>query len=414
MEALLSPSTLLAVGLTSLAAWLYLTLLHGGFWRADRHPPPDDAPGDAPAAWPDVVAVVPARDEADVIAESLVSLLDQDYPGDFHVVLVDDHSADGTAARARRAAMAHPRGERLEILAAQDMPPGWVGKMWAVSSGIDHALAEGDRPTYLLLTDADIAHPPESVRELVAWAEAEDAVLVSLMVRLACRRGWERLLIPAFVYFFQQLYPFRWVSSPSRRTAGAAGGCMLVRADALEAAGGIAAIRGEIIDDCALAKRLKAEGSIRLGLTERHHSIRPYDGLGEIWRMVARTAYTQLRYSPWLLAGTVVGLVLLYLAPPLLTLTAPWHGAPFAAWAGGAAWLLQSLTFLPTLRLYRRSALLAPLLPVAGLLYLGMTLDSARRHAMGRGGHWKGRAMAGQVASSPSDEQALDRQADPR
>ncbi len=386
---------ILALGLATLLAWLYLTFLHGRFWHAAER-----LGAAAPRErWPAVTAVVPARDEATVIEASLASLLDQDYAGDFTIVLVDDHSTDGTAEIAQGLAAEHPRGERLTILEAPELPAGWVGKMWAVHNGVAASRGASPEAHYLLLTDADVAHSPSNLRRLVARAESEERDLVSLMVLLDCRRGVEKLLIPAFVYFFQMLYPFKRVADPRSRIAGAAGGCMLVRAAALEEAGGIAAIRGEIIDDCALARRIKHReihhrsggGSIWLGLTESERSLRPYDGLGEIWNMVARTAYTQLGYSPLVLLGTVLGLALLYLLPPFLVLGAPLHGAPLAALAGALAWLLMAVTFVPTLRLYRRSPLWGLALPAAGVLYLGMTLDSAWRHWRGRGAGWKGR-----------------------
>jgi hopene-associated glycosyltransferase HpnB len=379
-------SVLVALGAGSLMAWLYLVLLHGGFWRCDQRL--GDAP--APAAWPAVTAVVPARDEAEVIAASVGSLLDQDYPGTFAIVLVDDHSADCTAEIARETAARHPRGQRLTVAAAGELPAGWVGKPWAVASGVRAA----GEPELLLLTDADVVHSPSNLRRLVSKAQAEGLDLASLMVLLEQRTPWEKLLIPAFVYFFQQLYPFRRVNRPTARTAGAAGGCMLVRARALAAAGGVAAIRGELIDDCALARLLKRRGRIWLGLTESERSVRPYGGLGGVWRMVARTAYTQLRRSPWLLAGTAAALAWIYLGPPLLALGWPLHGVGAAAVLGGAAWLLMALTFLPTLRLYRRSPAWALALPLAGVLYLGMTVDSAWRHGRRRGGGWKGRTLA--------------------
>ena len=384
-------TTLATAAGAGLCAWLYLTFFHGRFWHADQR-----LTGDAPAAaeWPAVTAVVPARDEADVIERSVASLLEQDYPGRFSVVLVDDYSADGTAERAASLAANHPRGALLTVERATDLAPGWTGKMWAVHHGVEAAARTAPEARYLLLTDADVAHDPGNLARLVGRAEARRLDLVSLMVRLHCRRGWERLLIPAFVYFFQQLYPFPRVNDPRASTAGAAGGCMLVRRDALERAGGMAAIRGEVIDDCALARQLKRHGPIWLGLTATEHSIRPYEGLRDIWNMVARTAYTQLRCSPALLAGTVAALLLVYLVPPLLTLTWPLHGSALAGGLAAAAWLLMSRTFLPTLALYRRSPCLAPALPVAGLLYLGMTLDSARRHRRSRGVRWKGRSLS--------------------
>jgi hopene-associated glycosyltransferase HpnB len=267
--------------------------------------------------------------------------------------------------------------------------------MWAVHTGV--ALAARRRPDaeYWLLTDADVEHTPGNLRRLVAKARGEGLDLVSLMVRLHCERGWERLLVPAFVYFFQKLYPFPRINDPRSRTAGAAGGCMLVRADALARAGGIEAIRGEIIDDCALGRALKARGRIWVGLGPSEYSFRPYPRLADVWQMVARSAYTQLGHSPALLAGTVLGLLLVYLAPPLLALGWPLHASAAAAGAALAAWALMAWTFLPTLRDYGRSPWLGLALPVAGALYLAMTVDSARRHYRGRGAEWKGRARAG-------------------
>ncbi len=386
------------IAATSLLAWLYLTFFHGRFWRGDQRLG-DAAP--PPPRWPAVAVVVPARNEADVVERSLASLLAQDYPGPFEIVLVDDAGDDGTGCAARRLAASHARGALLTVEPTAPRPPGWVGKMWAVHTGTELAAKRMPEAAYLLLTDADVVHSPGNLRRLVAKAEAERLDLVSLMVLLHCERGWERLLIPAFVYFFQKLYPFPRVNDPSSRTAGAAGGCMLVRAPALERADGVAAVRGEIIDDCALGGALKRHGPIWLGLTSTERSVRPYRGLGDIWDMVARSAYTQLGCSPWLLAGTVLGLALVYLVPPLAVLGWPLHGDTAAALLGTFAWLLMAITFAPTLRLYRRSRLLAPALPLAGLLYLAMTLDSARRHLRGQGASWKGRVGAGNEAVKP-------------
>jgi hopene-associated glycosyltransferase HpnB len=381
------PLTILSA--LSLAAWIYLAVFHGRFWRADqrlREPP-------APPAWPPVVAVVPARNEADVIAASIASLLDQDYPGPFRVVLVDDSSEDGTGDAARALAGRHANGARLCVVRGSPLPAGWAGKMWAVHNGIEEADRIDAEAPYLWLTDADIAHGPTVLRHLVAKAEAERLDLVSLMALLHCRRRWERLLIPAFVYFFQKLYPFPRVNDPADRTAGAAGGCMLVRRAALRAIGGIAAIRDAVIDDCALGRALKRNGPIWLGLAEDSRSIRPYEGLKDVWRMVARSAYDQLGYSPLALAGTVAGMALLYLVPPVVALATPWHGSVAAGALAGLAWLLMAWSFRPTLALYGRPAP-AALLPVAGLLYSLMTLDSARAYYRGRGAYWKGRVQA--------------------
>jgi hopene-associated glycosyltransferase HpnB len=381
--------------LAAALAWVYLAFLHGRFWRAEVRLEPGEAP--APfGGWPAVVAVVPARNEEDAVARSLGSLLAQDYPGPFEVVLVDDQSEDATSVRAGALA---PPGGRLAVVRTPGRPDGWVGKMWAVHTGVAEAARRRPDAVYWLLTDADVEHTPGNLRRLVAKAAAERLDLVSLMVRLHCERGAERLLIPAFVYFFQMLYPFARVNDPRSRTAGAAGGCMLVRADALARAGGIEAIRGEIIDDCALGRALKARGPVWLGLGPSEYSFRPY-AFADVWNMVARSAYTQLGHSPLALVGAAVGLVLVYLAPPLLALGLPLHGSLPAAGAALAAWALMAWTFLPTLRDYGRSPWLGLALPLAGALYLGMTLDSARRHHQGRGAEWKGRAGAGSAAAA--------------
>ena len=387
---------LLGLSLASLLAWLYLAFFHGRFWRGEVRLEAGAAPGPAGGDWPAVVAVVPARNEEASVERSLRSLLAQDYPGPFEIVLVDDQSEDATFARARALA---EEDARVSVVRTPPRPAGWVGKMWAVHTGVTEGARRRPGAVYWLLTDADVEHSPGNLRRLVAKARGEDLGLVSLMVRLHCERGWERLLVPAFVYFFQKLYPFPRVNDPRSRTAGAAGGCMLVRADALEGAGGIEAIRGEIIDDCALGKALKARGPIWLGLSRSEYSFRPYRGLGDVWNMVARSAYTQLGHSPLLLAGTLIGLVLVYLVPPLVALGWPLHGGAAAAGAALAAWGLMTWTFQPTLRDYGRSPWLGLALPVAGGLYLAMTLDSARRHHQGRGAEWKGRTGAGSAAA---------------
>lgn len=379
---------LLALGLAALAIWIYLFTARGGFWQSgpeDELQPKAPAPADG---WPDVAAVLPARDEADVVGEVVRSLLGQDYPGTFRIVLVDDQSGDGTAATALAAAEAIGQGDRLTVLSGKPLPAGWTGKLWAMSQGVEQASEAA--PEFLWLSDADIAYAPDTLSRLVARAKAEGLVLHSLMAKLHCASLPERMLIPAFIFFFRMLYPFAWANRPRSRLAAAAGGCMLVRAQALQAAGGIAAIRGELIDDCALARRMKTQGPIRLALTERARSIRPYAGFGAIRRMVARSAYAQLRFSPWLLAGTLAGMALVYLVPPLLALLA--HG--WTQLVGVGAWLLMTLAFQPTLAFYRVSPLWGLAMPAIAGLYLLFTIDSARQHRQGRGGFWKGRAQA--------------------
>ena len=376
----------LVIGGISLAAWIYLLLFRGMFWlmreRDDRDLPPD------PVAWPAVVAVVPARNEADVIERSVSSLLGQDYPGPFNLVLVDDNSEDGTGKVAAAAAAEIGAGARLQLMSGRPLAKGWTGKLWAVSQGVE--VASRSAPTYLWITDADIAHDPQTLRRLVARAEAGRLTLVSLMARLQTGTWSERLLIPAFVFFFDMLFPFGLVNDPRNKLAAAAGGCMLVRREALEAAGGIASIRGEIIDDCALGARLKAQGPIWLGLTRTSVSLRPYGSFGEIGRMVSRSAYAQLGYSPLLLAGTLLGMALVYLDAPVLALAGP--GA--ARWLGLGAWALMAGAFQPMLRYYRLSPLWGALLPAIGALYTIFTVQSAIEVWRGKGGMWKGRSQA--------------------
>jgi hopene-associated glycosyltransferase HpnB len=367
------------------AIWLYLLAGRGGFWLARER---DRGALPPPAAWPKVAIVVPARDEAEGIGASMASLMRQDYPGDWSIVLVDDGSSDGTAAIARQAALDCGAAGRLEVVAGKPLPAGWTGKLWAVKQGIEAAQARV--PAYLLLTDADIVYAPDVLTRLVTRAELSGLVLTSLMVMLRCESLAERALVPAFIFFFQMLYPFAWINDRKRSTAGAAGGSMLVRVQALRRAGGIEAIRNALIDDCALATVLKAQGPIWLGLTERVHSIRRYPRFADIRAMVARSAYAQLRYSPLLLLGTLAGMGMTYLAPPLLAIL----GAGFARALGLAAWLAMAIAFQPTLRLYRASPLWGLALPAIALCYTLFTLDSALQFARGKGGMWKGRMQA--------------------
>jgi len=331
---------------------------------------------------------VPARDEADVIGRAIGSLLAQDYRGAVHIIVVDDHSGDGTAAVARDAAAQAGASDRLTVIASAPMPAGWTGKLWAMRQGAAAARAHG--PDYLLLTDADIVHAPGNLAVLVARAEADGYDLVSLMVRLHCASPWERLLIPAFVWFFFMLYPPRWVADPNSRTAAAAGGCMVIRHDALERIGGIDSIRGEIIDDCALARRVKANGRVWLGIARGTESIREYGSWRPIWDMIARCAFAQLGYSALALIGMVLALTVIFAMPPLLLLS----GSPAAMALGGAVWLAMSLVYVPILRFYRCPVLLAPLLPLIALFYTAATIGSAVQFWRGRGGRWKGRYQA--------------------
>jgi hopene-associated glycosyltransferase HpnB len=379
----------IVIAAAALGTWIYLVFGRGGFWRARAWEDDDRSP--EPSAWPRVVAVIPARNEADMLPDTLASLLRQDYPGQFRVVLVDDHSEDATADAARAVAGLSQSKHPLTILAAAALPQGWTGKLWAVRQGVARACEPPDPADYLLLTDADIAYEADAVRRLVAHALARDLALASLMVELHCESPAEKALVPAFVFFFQMLYPFAWVSDPRRKTAAAAGGCMLVRRQALQRAGGIDAIRGALIDDCALARAVKPVGSISLGLTRKVRSRRLYPGLADIRHMVSRSAYDQLGCSPLLLAGTVAGMALVYLAPPLLALLG---GGP-ARVLGIAAWALMAAAFRPILRFYRRSPLWGLALPAIATTYVAFTLDSAYQHVRGRGGLWKGRVQAG-------------------
>jgi hopene-associated glycosyltransferase HpnB len=444
----------------SAAAWIYLVLAHGGFWLTGQRLPPaagrdarragnarpgagaDREPRTEP--WPAVAAVVPARNEAESLPATLPALLAQDYPGALRVFLVDDNSDDGTGAvaaelgeKAARDALLADRAP-LTVVTGRPRPDGWAGKVWAMAQGFaaaagateasgargasedctagateagnDHAAGAveagkdrpaGPAPEYVLFTDADIAWGPHALGDLVRGAEADNRALVSQMALLRAQTGWERMIVPAFVYFFAQLYPFRKVNDPKSRTAAAAGGCLLVRRSALEQAGGLDAIRGALIDDVALGSLLKRAGNRTwLGLTTDITSARPYPDLASLWQMIARSAYVQLRYNPLLLAGTLVGLLLLYAAPPAGVITALVVAAAgggtaataVAGFAGLAGWVLMTASYLPMLRFYRLSALRAPALPLVALLYAAMTVDSARRHYSGRAVSWRGRA----------------------
>src|SRR6266851_1034559 len=381
------------VAFIALSIWLYLLAGRGAFWLCTER---DDWRPVRLPVWPRVVAVVPARNEAETIAACIGSLLRQDYPGPWTVILVDDDSSDGTAGIAWSVANASGGEERLRVVTSRALPAGWTGKLWALKQGIDVAWALALPPDYLLLTDADIVHAPDSVTRMVGHAEPNGLVLTSLMAKLRCDSFAERAGIPAFIFFFQMLYPFRWVNRRDSSVAAAAGGCMLVRADALRKAGGIEVIRNALIDDCALAQALKAHGPIWLGLTERVRSIRPYPGFADIRRMVARSAYAQLRYSPLILLGALAGMGVTYLAPPLIALA----GAGWAQFAALAAWLLMAIALQPTLRFYRVSPLWGIALPAIAFCYTLFTLDSAVQFARGKGGLWKGRVQARESTES--------------
>ncbi|GAB4146579.1 MAG: hypothetical protein Tsb0016_17060 [Sphingomonadales bacterium] len=370
----------------ALAAWVYLLFGHAGFWRADQRL--GDPP--APAQWPSIVALVPARDEADSIGQCLTGLAAQDYPGAFTIVLVDDNSSDGTADIARRTAAR--TGAPIVVRQAPPLAPGWSGKLAALDCGINAIAEIAPDAALIWLTDADIVHGPHVLRRLAAKLTADNRDLVSLMVTLNVASFWEKLLIPAFVFFFQMLYPFPAINQGRRNVAGAAGGCILLNRALLERAGGLPPIKEALIDDCALARLIKDHGGrLWLGLGEDSHSIRPYPKLADIWAMVARTADTQLRHSLLLLAGTLAGLLLVYVAPVLIAVTFGLHGSVTALALALAAWTAMAWAYWPTLHAYRMAWPWALSLPLAAGLYGAMTLSSAWRYRRGRGGGWKQR-----------------------
>jgi hopene-associated glycosyltransferase HpnB len=384
---------LAAVSLVPLAIWGYLLFGRGWFWlcreRDDFAAAANKVRNEADV-WPSVVAIIPARDEADMIALSVGSLLRQDYSGLFSVVVVDDQSADGTASVASIAASDAGAAERLKIVTGNGPPPGWTGKLSAMRHGMAEVEASAQAPEFVLFTDADIAYAPHVLTRLVAIARAKNSVLTSLMVKLRCESAAERWLAPAFVFFFQMLYPFAWVNDPRRRTAAAAGGCMLVRREALHAAGGLEAVRSALIDDCALGALMKGQGSIWLGLTESVDSLRAYPNFADFHRMVARCAFAELCYSPLRLVGAIGGMALVYVAPPLFAIFA--RGGPQVA--GAVAWAMMVLALAPTLRLYRRPLVGGLALPAVAGAFVGFTFDSALQYWRGRGGYWKGRIQA--------------------
>jgi len=383
-------TALWVISLISLAAWIYLLIFHGGFWRCDQvFDPARIAP---PPRWPAVAAIVPARNEEETVAEVVGSLLAQDYPGPLCVTVLDDRSTDSTAARAAAVIGQLEAGDRATVLNGEPLPAGWAGKLWAQQQGIQQALARQPDTGFFFFGDADIVHRPDILRALVAKAETDRRDLVSLMARLNCRSLWEKLLIPAFIFFFQKLYPFARANDDGSTVAAAAGGCVLIRRQTLEKIGGPAALRDALIDDCTLARLVKrAGGRLWIGLTDTSRSLRVYDDLQPIWMMVARSAFTQLRYSAFLLAGTVLGMTLIYLLPPLLVIAYPLHGLPGVAAIGLVTLLLMAFAYRPTIAYFALPAAWALTLPAAALLYLAMTVDSARRHWFGRGSHWKGR-----------------------
>lgn len=400
----------IVLGLTflSLGIWVGLLGFRGKFWQADCQLEVQSSNWEI---WPYVCVVIPARNEADLLPITLRSILKQDYPGNFSVILVDDSSTDGTGTVAQQVAQDLDKSWQVEVISAQALPSNWTGKLWAMEQGVCHTQKLTNAPDYYLFTDADIEHDSANLRELVTKAKQEYLDLVSLMVRLRCESFWEQLLIPAFVFFFQKLYPFRWVNNPNNSTAAAAGGCILIAGDALNRIGGLQVIRQALIDDCTLAKAVKSStpqksiinpltsplrgekegGRIWLGLSNLTRSLRPYPSLASIWNMVARTAFTQLNYSLLLLLSTVLAMALIYLVSPVAVIWGGLTGNWLIALAGLSGWLLMACAYFPILMFYQCSPLLAFCLPIIALFYTLMTVDSARLHWGGKGGAWKGR-----------------------
>ena len=373
------------LALLVLVIWLYLAFLRGNFWRLEEdllEPKPTEK-------WPRVVAIVPARNEAATIARAVTSLLGQDYSGEFSIIIVDDQSDDGTAALARKAAEEVGAATRITILSASELPQGWTGKLWALNEGI--SATSGKAPDFFWFTDADIMHAPDTLRRLASHAETECLDLASLMVLLQAKTFPERLLIPPFLYFFLMLYPPRWIADPQKQNAGAAGGCILLRRAALESIGGLASIRNEVIDDCALARAVKKTGGkIWMGVTRESVSLREYKTFAEIRDLIARTAFTQLRYSSLLLVAMLLGLFVTYWLPWIL-----FFAGEDPAWLlGSTAASLMTVTFLFTVKFCNRSAIWALTPPFAAAFYGYATFLSAVRYWLGRGAQWKGRSQA--------------------
>lgn len=401
----------LLVTVLSLIIWMILLCFRGQFWQADQKL---EMQSTELVEFPTICAVIPARNEAELLPITLRSLFLQDYPGILSIILVDDQSTDGTGNVAQQVAQDLNKSDQLEVIYAQPLPAGWTGKLWAMEQGIRHAQTFTQQPDYFLLTDADIEHDSANLRQLITKAKQENLDLVSLMVLLRCQSFWEQFLIPAFVFFFQKLYPFRWVNDPDNSTAAAAGGCILINHNALKRIGGIQVVRKALIDDCALANAVKSSninkgiltrltssvvkekeaGKIWLGLSELTRSLRPYPTLSSIWEMVVRTAFTQLNYSPLLLLLTLMGMIIIYLVPPIGAISGLLTGNWLIAIASFTSWLLMAIAYFPTLRFYNCSPLLAFCLPLIAFLYTLMTVDSALRHWRGEGGAWKGRVYA--------------------
>ncbi|PSF35038.1 glycosyl transferase family 2 [Aphanothece hegewaldii CCALA 016] len=388
---------LFIISLLSLFIWIYLILFRGGYWLSNQKLEPNSKLDDF---YPSICAVIPARNEADTIPISLPSLLKQQYTGDFKIILVDDQSEDCTGEIALKISKNLNQSPRINIIQGQPLPSGWSGKLWAMEQGLNYIQSQNINAKYILFTDADIQHDLLNITQLVTKAEKEKLALVSLMVLLKCESFWERFLIPAFVYFFEKLYPFSWANNPKNKMAAAAGGCILIRRDILEKIGGIEILKTALIDDCTLASEVKKfiqnnpnmeTKGIWLGLTETTFSLRDYPTLKSIWDLIARTAFTQLNYSTFLLIGTVLGMVMTYLISPISIILGIILGNQIILAIGLIIWLLMAISYYPTLKLYKRSPLWSFSLPVIAFLYTLMTIDSALRYWQGKGGGWKGR-----------------------
>lgn len=379
---------LLALAALALATWIYFLLGRGGFWLTPKYD--DLQPQPAAQHWPAIVAVVPARNEADSIADSVTSILRQPYPGALSMVLIDDQSDDGTAELAREAAAGIDASDRLTVLSGRELPAGWTGKMWAVQQGLDLVASRPQRPQFVLLTDADIVYSADVLMRLVARAQTENLAMASIMAKLRCVSFAERFLIPAFIFFFEMLYPFSWVARADCTTAAAAGGCILARWDFLQRIGGIQSIRGSLIDDCALGAKLKTQGPVWLGFSQHVRSVRPSEKILQVGRMISRSAFAQLRYSVAILIGVMAAMALVFLVPVVLTFCGHGINRVFA----GLSWLLMALAFQPTLRYYGQSPFWGLALPAIASAYMVFTINSAYQHFRGRGGLWKGRVQA--------------------
>ena len=380
------------LSITTLGSWLYLWLFRSLFWLANQRL--ENLPADIPAtiSFPSVIALIPARNEEDVIARCIGSLLNQDYQGELSIILIDDESNDRTVEVAQAAAAQFEGGNKVQIISGKQLPSGWAGKVWALQQGMNRAVRT--QAKYYFLSDADVYHDTSNLTRLVSKAEKDELDLVSLMVKLQCRSSWDWLLIPAFIFFFQKLFPFNRVNDPSSRVAAAAGGSMLVRKTAMDRIGQYTSIKSAIIDDCTLARKLKENGPIWLGLSTSTRSIRAYDNLTEIWHMVTRSAYTQLHHSLVFLLGAIIGMTVVYVAPPMVMCFAFLHDLTFPLLFSGCAWGIMIYTYHPTLKLYDVKPFYGLLLPVTALIYLLMTIDSARLFYLNKGGRWKGRVYS--------------------